>query len=179
MNSTVSDVEANRGSQADATEPAGSWRDWIRLWRDGWDRFWFTPRDPATLGLIRILTGLIVFYSHLVWTSGLNSFLGTEGMLPAGYREAVYGQPAWSHLDLFSSPATLWGVHLAGLVIVAIFTLGLWTRVTSVLVAMLVISYANRRNRSFVWAGSDPGFSLSVPGDWQLRRSVFDRSLAA
>jgi hypothetical protein len=96
------------------------------------------------LGLIRIFTGLIVFYSHLVWTLGLNSFLGAEGMLPSGYREAVYGQTAWSHLDWLTAPAAVWAVHWVGLAIVAMLTLGIWTRATSVLTALLVISYANR-----------------------------------
>ena len=27
--------------------------------RQGWNRFWFTPTDPATLGLIRILAGRV------------------------------------------------------------------------------------------------------------------------
>ena len=34
--------------------------------RDGWNRFWFTPTDPATLGLIRILAGSMLFYTHLI-----------------------------------------------------------------------------------------------------------------
>ncbi|HEY1067951.1 MAG TPA: HTTM domain-containing protein [Pirellulales bacterium] len=45
------------------------------LW-DGWNRFWFTPTDPATLGTLRIGVGLMLFYTHLVWTLELDAFFG-------------------------------------------------------------------------------------------------------
>ena len=41
----------------------------------GWNRFWFSPSDPATLGLIRICTGAMLFYTHLVWSKDLLGFL--------------------------------------------------------------------------------------------------------
>src|SRR5205823_1112765 len=47
----------------------------------GWNRFWFTPSDPATLGLIRILAGSMLFYTHLIWSLDLESFFGTPGWL--------------------------------------------------------------------------------------------------
>jgi len=34
---------------------------------DDWDVFWFRPADPTLLGLLRILTGLILLYTHAVW----------------------------------------------------------------------------------------------------------------
>ena len=35
----------------------GYCRDLGRGMQTGWNRFWFSPADPATLGLIRILAG--------------------------------------------------------------------------------------------------------------------------
>ena len=31
-----------------------------------WDKFWFMPRSGKSLGLIRLLTGLMVFWTHLI-----------------------------------------------------------------------------------------------------------------
>lgn len=42
----------------------------------GWNRFWFAPSDPATLGMIRILAGAMLLYTHCVWSLGLNDFFG-------------------------------------------------------------------------------------------------------
>ena len=57
----------------------------------GWNRFWFTPADPATLGLIRLLAGLLLFYTHLVWSLDLEGFFGPEGWLPRAAQDAAYG----------------------------------------------------------------------------------------
>ena len=128
-------------------EPASptSLREYFSSWSNAWNRFWFDQRDPKVLGLIRIMVGSIVFYTHLVWTKELNTFLGADGLLPSEYRELLFGNSfAWSHLDWFGSSGLLMGVHLAGLVIVLLFTAGVWTRWTGILTALLVISYANR-----------------------------------
>ena len=124
--------------------------DEFKSWSSGctrvWDRFWFTPRDPFVLGIMRVFVGSIVLYTHLVWSLELTTFFGADGLLPPSFREMVWGNPfAWSHLDWFaSSPALLMTVHVVGLIIIAMFTVGFKTRWTSALTALLVISYANR-----------------------------------
>jgi hypothetical protein len=47
----------------------------------------------------------------------------------------------WYHL---TDPATMWAVHVTCLVIFALFTLGLWTRVTSVLAWAASLNYIHR-----------------------------------
>jgi hypothetical protein len=44
-----------------------------------WNQFWFTPQDPSTLGFIRIITGMFVFYVYLVYTIDLVAFFGPDG----------------------------------------------------------------------------------------------------
>lgn len=120
-------------------------RRFFHQWTIAWNQFWFSHRNPIVLGIIRVWVGAIVFYTHLVWTLELSSFLGSDGMLPTDYRQQLFGSSfAWSHLDLASSGSSLLIVHVLGLAVIAMFTLGIWTRVTSVLAALLVISYANR-----------------------------------
>ena len=38
--------------------------------------FWFTPTDPSTLGFIRVVTGLLVLYTHLAYCYDLTGFFG-------------------------------------------------------------------------------------------------------
>jgi len=123
----------------------GSIADYFSSCGKAWNRFWFTPRDPFVLGIMRVLVGLIVFYTHLVWTLELSTFLGADGLLPTEYRQLLFGNSfAWSHLDLASTSSFLMAIHVVGLIVVAMFTFGIWSRWTGVATALLVISYANR-----------------------------------
>lgn len=110
-----------------------------------WNRFWFTTRDAKTLGLIRLLTGLIVFYSHLVWSPLLIQFLGPDGMVPSSYRTDFFDSRwVWSHFDWLPGVTSIWIVHVLALIAMLLFALGFWTRITGIATAFFVISYANR-----------------------------------
>lgn len=113
---------------------------------DGWDRFWFTPSDPATLSLIRIFTGAMLVYTHAVWSIGLTSFFGPHGLLPAeAVRGLYYRNPfCWSYLFGIESPTGLWTAHLLALAILVMFTLGLATRITSILAFLITVAYTHR-----------------------------------
>lgn len=119
---------------------------YVRQWVDGWNRFWFTPADPAVLGVMRLLAGAIIFYTHLVWGCELRTFFGSEGVLPADYRAQLVDGTSWmwSHFDWLPGDGWLWPAHGVALAIMFCFMIGLATRVTGVLTALLVISYANR-----------------------------------
>lgn len=39
-------------------------------------RFFFTPTDPTTLGFMRIMTGLLLLYTHAAYTPDLKDFFG-------------------------------------------------------------------------------------------------------
>ena len=111
----------------------------------GWDRFWFTPSRPETLALIRILAGAMIFYTHGVWSLELSGFLGAEGRLSEDFNHLFHQSPfAWSLLNGISSAGVLWGVHLVGLLLIALFTLGFMTRVTSILTFLITVSYVHR-----------------------------------
>lgn len=120
-------------------------RNWFVSAAKGWDRFWFTPAQPHTLALIRILTGSMLFYTHLVWSFDLMAFLGPDSWLPNDVaRELRLGENAWSYLWYVESPALLWILHIGALVVFAMLTLGLYTRVTSVVAFLITIAYCHR-----------------------------------
>jgi hypothetical protein len=112
----------------------------------GWRSFWFTPTDTATLGLIRILAGSMLFYTHLVWTLDLQAFFGPQPWLTTEAVHGFYGDGgwAWSYLNQIHDPTLLWTAHIAALCVFAMLALGLFSRVTSVLAYVIAASYANR-----------------------------------
>lgn len=111
----------------------------------GWNRFWFTPADPATLGLLRLLAGGMLLYTHAVWSLGLADFFGPHSWVnPQAARELYRGEPPWSWFWHVSSPEWLWALHAAALVVMAMFTLGLFSRVTAVLSWLCAVAYAHR-----------------------------------
>lgn len=158
----------------------------------GWNRFWFEPSDPATLGLIRILGGGMIFYTHLVWTIDLLGFFGPGGWLEL---DALY-QPEdrrwfWSHWNWIESPTLAWIAHLLALAVFLLLTLGWWTRAMSIAAYLLTVSYAHRA--SFVLFGLDDinamlamylmigpsGAAYSLDNLWRKRKQRLALSTAA
>jgi uncharacterized membrane protein YphA (DoxX/SURF4 family) len=118
--------------------------------RNGWQRFWFAPVDPATICLIRILTGAMLLYTHAVWTLDLEGFFGTQSRISPGFVQGYHDHFmtgdnwAWSYLNGLQTNALLWGLHVVALILLTMFMVGLFTRVTSVFAFLIAISYAHR-----------------------------------
>ncbi|MBW3596559.1 MAG: HTTM domain-containing protein [Planctomycetes bacterium] len=117
----------------------------------GWNRFWFTPSDPFTVCVLRIVAGVAALYFVGAHSFGLVEWFGPNGWLPTAtvqrVMEAAPGEGAGyqlSYLNLISSPTLLWILHAVGLVIIATFALGLFTRVTNVLSLLVVLAYIHR-----------------------------------
>jgi len=53
----------------------------IRALAGAWNRFWFSPADPTTLGLVRLCCGLLVFYVHLAYSPDLQTLFGPDAWL--------------------------------------------------------------------------------------------------
>ena len=120
-------------------------RDLVQTTTTNWDRFWFTPADPAVIGLLRILVGGMILYTHAVWSLDLNAFFGSQAWLNRDVVGLMQREGyQWSYLWLCASPAVLWTVHGLALGICLLFLLGMWTRVTSVLTCVITLSYAHR-----------------------------------
>ena len=125
----------------------GNRGNWWKEVRSGWDRFWFVPSQPHTLALIRILAGAMLLYTHAVWTLRLTHFLGPDAWIPADLSQDMHahrGDYVWTFWWYVKSPALMWTIHSAALVVFTLFTLGLWTRVVSVLAWFLTLNYCHR-----------------------------------
>src|SRR5271165_4913103 len=111
---------------------------------DDWDSFWFRPADPTLLGLLRILTGLMLLYTHAVWGLVLGQFFGPVSWLsPALVRAIQQDQYTYSFWWIVAD-GWMWPVYGFSMAVLLLFTLGLFTRVTSVLSLLVVISFAHR-----------------------------------
>ncbi|HTU93164.1 MAG TPA: HTTM domain-containing protein [Gemmataceae bacterium] len=143
-------------------------------------RFFFQPSDPTTLGLMRITAGILVLYVHLVYSIGLTDYFGPyawigndvtkfvrqdneiqgpasnwkEGWLESN-GESFKGQTMWSIYFHVEDPKWLWVIHSSILLIMLLFTLGLWTRVTSVLTWVGSVMYLHRMMQPGMLFGMD------------------------
>jgi hypothetical protein len=147
----------NLPDEMDATGPA-----WLRTW----NRFWFAAIDPTGFGFMRILCGVLVFYTHLTYSYDLMSYLGPHGWLDKptqnylrkevpvifpenNWNEAPHpgderGETVWSFFYHVDDPFWVVVAHIAILGVLLLFTVGLWTRVTSVLAWMGAMCYVQR-----------------------------------
>ena len=115
-----------------------------------WDRFWFTAIDPATLAIIRLLTGLMLLYTHLVWSLDLASFFGPKGWIAADLLQQTWESQGginhyfWSHFLTIDSVSLLWIAHGLALLVFLLLTIGLFSRTAAVLAFLLTVSYMHR-----------------------------------
>ncbi|WP_051575020.1 HTTM domain-containing protein [Mycobacterium sp. URHB0044] len=117
----------------------------IALALRGWRAFWFRPTRAYTLGLVRIAFGALI----VVWTAtllpGLHDLFGPEGVASTALREPF----RWTLFQTWSGDQALlvgWAVLLvAGLAM----TVGWHSRLASVVVFVLVLSFQYRNPSAF------------------------------
>jgi predicted DCC family thiol-disulfide oxidoreductase YuxK len=111
--------------------------------RRGWNGFFFAPADPTALGLIRVATGLLAFWSLLVLGLDLHDYFGSDGWAEPSAVRAAQRSLTWSFWFLVPDG----GLRLAWLVclaILALYTVGLFSRATAVLAWVIVVSTVRR-----------------------------------
>lgn len=108
---------------------------------DCWNQFWFAASDPYSTSVLRILVGLVTCWWLAGWGMDLQKLLGAEGWLPLSTMLQWRGNRGFSLLDYAGTGAGLWLVYLAAVAAAVMFTIGLYTRVTSIATAVLVISF--------------------------------------
>ncbi len=125
-------------------------RDLFEQTGTAWNRFWFTPRDPLVLCVLRILAGLMALFFVVSHSADLVRWFAADGILPGETTRRLAGAEQlryifhYSYLYWASSAAELWTMHALGLIVLAAFTIGVWTRVSSVLAVVVVLSYVHR-----------------------------------
>ena len=136
-------------------------RRWAASYVNAWDRFWFTPRRPNTLGILRILTGAMLLYGHLVLATELTSFLGDSAWVnndtARQLHDGAYGisDMGRSYLWHIDSSAMLSAHHLFTILVTAAFMLGFLTRFTAPVSLAIAVDVHPPADRITFWPGSD------------------------
>jgi hypothetical protein len=109
-----------------------------------WNAFWFSPADPTLLGVLRVLSGLMLLYTHAVWGLALEDFFGPSSWLSAGLVHALQNDQFAYSFWWWVPAKWMWQAYGVSMLILALYTIGLWTRVTSLLALITTISYVHR-----------------------------------
>jgi hypothetical protein len=112
-------------------------------------RFWFTPADPVGLHVLRLLTGLLLLAWLLPFAGHLDSLFGLQGWFDqrayaqaAAQPEGMFPPISWSIINLTrGNPALLTQLYWTSLGVIALFTLGVASRLTGVLTWVVVVSF--------------------------------------
>ncbi len=118
----------------------------IRASAHAWDRFFFTPADPTTLGVLRVLVGAMLTWSVFAYGLDLQGYLGSTGWAdPTVVRQFQMEQRPGSWSFWFYVPdSMLRPVWLGCVAILLAFTLGILSRVTAVLAWIIVVATSRR-----------------------------------
>ena len=166
-------------------------RDWFRslltATADGWNRFWFTPSHPATLSVIRIATGTLLFYSHLVWALNSSSFFGDASWLNGPATDVLrgdgYGFSLLMRID--GQPTVMFAVHAIALISSLCLAIGCFSRIAALATFVLTISFANRNPGALygfdqilgfltLYLSVNPGHGWLSVDAWRARRAQKD-----
>jgi hypothetical protein len=122
--------------------------------RARWGRFWFGAVETATLHRLRVMGGLLIFAWAIAFAGQHEAFFSLEGWFDkeaylevARYREANQRDLApvpigWSIFYLAGDNAALFdSLYWGSLAVIALFTLGIATRLTGVLTWVIVVSF--------------------------------------
>jgi hypothetical protein len=119
----------------------------LTFWQ-GLQDFFFRPSEPETLAVIRMATGLMVAYIHLVWILDLEAFMGPNALVDNdAWRTLHQGQDAdykWTYLAATESMALIWVHESLALVAGLLMAAGVLTRFSSTLAWFLTLMTAHR-----------------------------------
>lgn len=123
---------------------------WLVGWLHLWDQFWFRSRRAHTLAAIRIATGAMLTYTHLVLASDLMSFLGPNAWIDRHASRALHdgsfapAEAVWTYLWSFDSPAALWTHQCLAIGLSFCLMIGLGTRIVAPLVWLMQLMFVHR-----------------------------------
>ncbi len=110
-----------------------------------WNSFWFAPTSPAAICLFRIVLGILLFTSSVMWIPDAQTFFGPQAMLSERTIDIFHGS---NHFSLiFFLPRTEMVVNL--LIFTLVFssvclTVGLHTRASALTAFICLVSLHHR-----------------------------------
>ena len=110
-----------------------------------WNRFWFMPRSPDNLGIVRIATGLTALYWYLSYLPVFIPWFGTDGLISNDLVRSFRGErSALCVFDWAGNDGGLWFLYALGALSIFLLTIGFRAQITAVLAAVFSISLMHR-----------------------------------
>ena len=109
----------------------------------GWGRFWFTPQSTSSLAIFRIALGLVTFLWGVALLPYLQDFFTRQGVEP------VPVDVTWGLLGHFTSNSALYCAYAMLLVSALCVMVGFRTRLTSIVMFVMVFSFIQRTHSIF------------------------------
>jgi len=110
-----------------------------------WNMFWFLPRSALTLAWIRISTGSMLAYIHVVWSMRLADFMGAKAFTTKEWVRSLHRQDyTWSYLWFIDSMPFLWAHEVIAIVLAILMAIGLFTRYVIPLIWFMTLMVCHR-----------------------------------
>ncbi|MGN6546500.1 MAG: HTTM domain-containing protein [Aureliella sp.] len=124
----------------------GGIRGWIGDAARSWNEFWFAPRAPHTLAMIRILCGAMLVYVHLIWLTQANDFFGPHAWIDGAtvrlLHELDYSR---SYLSYISNVWIIGAHELIAMAVCAAMMLGFKTRLAIPIAWFMTLMVCHRQ----------------------------------
>jgi Vitamin K-dependent gamma-carboxylase len=115
-----------------------------QFWQ-AWSEFWFRPRHANTLAVIRMFSGAMIAYIHLIWLTRVSDFFGPNAFVT---RETVrtlhQNEYRWSYLWFIDSPSLLIAHETLAVLCGCLMAVGFLTRLTVPLTWFLTLMVCHR-----------------------------------
>ncbi len=147
--------------------------------------FFLAPSLPDTLSLIRIATGGMIAYIHLIWMSDLAAFMGPNALLNNETWRSLHSSPSadykWTYLAHTESMGLIWSHEIIALLSGCLMAIGLGTR-TMCLIAWFTTLMTTHRMTGLLFGLDQITIMLAMylclarPGDqWSVDRGLQHR----
>jgi hypothetical protein len=110
-----------------------------------WNRFWFTPRSPEALAIVRIATGVVALYWYLSYLPVFIPWFGIGGLISPELVASWRGpRTALCVFDWAGNDIGLSILYAMGAISIFLMTIGFRAQVMAVLASVFVISLIQR-----------------------------------
>ena len=110
--------------------------------------FFFEPTSAHTLAVIRIATGCMIAYIHLIWMRNLESFMGPFALINNETWQAIHkGQipdSKWTYLAYTESMSLIWCHEMLACLTGLLLAVGFLTRASSLVAWFLTLMTVHR-----------------------------------
>jgi len=159
--SSIFDRPKSSSNKIQGKDADGAYSNFLELL----DKFWFTPAEPHTIALMRLLTGFLIFYITFCYSFELLAFVGPDGFinqkLAEDFRkdtpmfvmapewtentiEITKTNLSWSIFYHSMNPYWIWIFHIGFLIANLFMGIGLFSRTSTIISWFGALCYVHR-----------------------------------